>query len=313
MSTTVPTSPTDERWPVWTDFQDNWRAVDAHWIRARVVNVFDNLAARTTALTSVTPLVGALSYLQNIDSLEMYKSTGAWESVRYPNLSVTGTTALTLRQVSAGSGIILQNDGYAAIEKLNAGLGVMLVGTAGVSVKTGARTVLLATDATQLTIDSPVKVTGALTATGALSGTSLALTAAVTGVTNITATGTIQGASVIGTTDVRGASVYGSGVAQLTVNGGYASFQHNTAPTYGFRVGSDGNTIISGGGQGNTVYGTTNHTGALSVGGNLTLTSGTSLNPAGTSAVPLAGIIVVNGRGPVAGDNQPNGTIWIQV
>ena len=317
MSSTIPGTDTDERWPTWTDFQDNWRATDAHWLRDRVVNLFDNATVRSNSGINAQALLGTLSFLQDVNSLEFYKGTNVWESVRYPNLAVTSdSTTVQLRRTGAGSGIVLQSDGYAAIEKLNAGLGTMLVGVGGVSVHTGAagnRTALLSTDASQLLIDSPVRITGAMTATGALSGTSLAMSGAITGATAITASGQIQGGSVVGTGDVRGANVYGSGIAQLTNNGGYASFQHNAQPSYGFRAGSDGTVIISGAGQGNIIYGNTNHTASLQVGGNLTLVGGTSLNPSGTSAVPLAGIIVVGGRGPGGGDAQPNGTIWIQV
>jgi len=300
----APSSPTAEVWPVWTDFVDNWRAVDAHWFRARVVNVFDNAAARTTALSSNTPIIGALTYLQDVDSLEMYKSTGAWESVRYPNLAVTSdSTTVQLRRTGAGAGISLQSDGYAAIEKLNAGLGALNVTSTAAALKTGAKTVTLTTDATQLLVDSPVRVTGALTTTGALSAPSLALTGALTSAT-VTATGAVTGATTVATGQASGGTGLFGTIALASNSGGNAAFAHNSSQANGLRAGSDGTVSLTGTSVG--LVGAVTATGALTVTGVLTMNGGGKLQ----SGVDVAGL-VVSTVAPTASDTQPNGTIWI--
>lgn len=209
----APAAPTDEVWPVWTDFVDNWRAVDAHWFRDRVVNLFDNAAARLASGINGAALPGSLSFLQDVNSLEFFKGGTAWESVRYPNLSVTSdSTSVLLRQTAAGSGVQLINDGTARIDKLNGGAGVLLVDTTGVSIKTGAKTVKMTTDAAQLLVDSPVSITGALAASGAISGASAALTAGLTAA-SATLTGTLSAGTVNGTSGTIG----GVGIASNRV------------------------------------------------------------------------------------------------
>jgi hypothetical protein len=257
-----------------------------------------------------TPIIGALTYLQDIDSLEVYKSTGAWESVRYPNLSVASATGppatVTLRQTAAGSGVVLQADGVVAIEKLNAGLGVLNVISTGASLKTGAKTVLLTTDAAALVIDSPVKITGTLTATGALSAPSAALTGALTAAT-VTGTGQVQGATTVATGQASGATGLFGTVALATNSGGYAAFAHNSSQVNGLRAGSDGTVNLIGSAIGFT--GAVTATAAVTVNGALA-TPGLGTLGASNSGVVLAGLIAVN-RAPTGSDTQPNGTIWI--
>ena len=134
-----PTAATDEIYPVWTDLVDNWRAVDAHWLRNRTVQIFDDNAERISVITA--PFPGQLSYLKTPKSLEFYHDT-VWESVRYPNLTVTSdATTVTLRQVAAGSGIVLASDGstsiaYAHRGPAHRGRGERLDAT-GITVKVG--------------------------------------------------------------------------------------------------------------------------------------------------------------------------------
>lgn len=191
-----------EAWPVWTDFVDNWRAIDAHWIRDRVVNIFDDNTKR--GASGIVPIQGTLTFLQGTNSLEFYKGgtpslAASWESVRYPNLAVSSdATTVTLRQTSGGSGIILASDGTANIEKLNAGLGTLLANVAGVTLKVGAnKAVVLATNATALTVDSPVSITGTLNATGALTVPSATLSGTLTAA-NASISGTVSGGVVNG-------------------------------------------------------------------------------------------------------------------
>ena len=323
----APSGEVSEVWPVWHDFVDNWRATDAHWIRDRVVNLFDNAGARSTALTGQTLVPGGLSFLQDVFSLEFYKGgdpalAASWESVRYPNLSVTqATNQVLLRYVStagaiAGSGVILDNTGTASIEKLNAGLGTMLANINGITLHTGAvgnRTVLMATDATALTIDSPVKLASTLAVTGALTAPSVALTGAATAAT-VTATGQVQGATVVATGQSSGASGLFGSIALLSNKSGWASLQHNSASSgtqYGFFADANGNTSVNGGA--NAVNGQLNVANGMTVAGYTRLQGGAEISPPGKTATAIAGLIVVGGRGPGSGDNYPDGTIWIQV
>ncbi len=220
----APSSPVAEVWPVWTDFVDNWRAIDAHWFRDRVVNIFDNAAARTAAGINASAIQGSLTFLQDVNSLEFYKGANVWESVRYPNLAVSSdATTVTLRQTSAGSGIILQSDGTAAIEKLNAGLGALLVNSTSMSLKTGAKTVVLTTDAASLLINSPVVVTGQVTATAAQVNGALGVTGTLT-VPNINMSGTLSGGVLNGSSGtIGGVAMSGNRVTPsdgMLANGG---------------------------------------------------------------------------------------------
>jgi hypothetical protein len=262
----APGTETLEAWPTWTDFVDNWRAVDAHWIRDRVVNLFDDNTKR--AASNIAPLPGTLSFLQSTNSLEFYKSgdpklAASWESVRYPNLAVSSdATTVTLRQTAAGSGIILGSDGTGNIEKLNAGLGTVLADVAGVTLKVGAKTVVLATNAAGLTVDSPVSVTGTLSASGALTAASAALSGAVTAasaaISGILSGGTVNGGSgLIGGVTLSGNRVTaGTGAAGGMVSGsghfyGDASsalMRHSSDTGPYLQVTSSGG-LFSGGGQ----------------------------------------------------------------
>jgi hypothetical protein len=221
----APSSPVAEVWPVWTDFVDNWRAIDAHWFRDRVVNVFDNVAARTASGINASAIQGSLTFLQDVNSLEFYKGANVWESVRYPNLAVSSdATTVTLRQTSAGSGIILQSDGTAAIEKLNAGLGTMLVGVAGLTLKVGAnKAVVLTTDATSLAINSPVKVTGDISASTATIAGAASIGGTLT-VPNIGMSGTLTGGVLNGSSGtIGGVAMSGNRVTPsdgMLANGG---------------------------------------------------------------------------------------------
>ena len=300
---TVPSSPVDERWPVWTDLSDNWRAADAHWLRDRVVNMFDNAAARSTALTGQTLVPGGLSFLQDVPSLEFYKSgdpglASSWESVRYPNLAVTSdATTVQLRRTGAGSGLILDSSGVANTEKLNAGLGALIVGVAGATLHTGVagnKTVLLATDATALTIDSPVKIAGALTAP------SVALTGALTAAT-VTATGQVQGATTVATGQASGATVLAGSNALLSMSGGAAALSYSTQTGSGFRANSDGTNTVLG-----ALTTAALTTAAITANGVVTMNAGGKIQ----SGVDVAGL-VVSTVAPTGSDTQPNGTIWI--
>lgn len=301
-----------EAWPVWTDFVDNWRAIDAHWIRDRVVNIFDDNTKR--GASGIVPIQGTLTFLQGTNSLEFYKGgtpslAASWESVRYPNLAVTSdATTVTLRQTSGGSGIVLASDGTANIEKLNAGLGTLLANVAGVSIKTGAKTVVLTTGGTSLAIDSPVTITGTLNATGAFTAASAALTGAVTAA-SATISGTVSGGVVNGGSGtIGGVALSGNRVtASSGLNSGNGHFYGDSGSAL-MRYANDtgpyiqvtaGGANFSGGGQFDF------YTGVRFLNNNYPV-----YYYAGNGGAVNIAPSFYSGGDPGAG-NFPDGTIWI--
>jgi hypothetical protein len=251
----APSSPVAEVWPVWTDFVDNWRAIDAHWFRDRVVNVFDNAAARSASGINASAIQGSLTFLQDVNSLEFYKGSNVWESVRYPNLAVSSdATTVTLRQTAAGSGIVLQNDGTAAIEKLNAGLGALVVNSTSLSIKTGARTVVLTTGGTSLAINSPVVITGDVSATTAnisgaasIGGTLTVPNISMSGGVLNGSSGTIGGVAVSGNT-VAASNGFNSQSGSFYGDSGSAIMRHSNRSGPYLQV-TSGGAAYNGGGQ----------------------------------------------------------------
>jgi hypothetical protein len=310
MSSAPPTTPTDEIYPVWTDLVNNWRAVDAHWIRDRLVQVFDDATERTSVL-GASARQGMLSYLKGTDSLEFRKAS-AWESVRYPNLAVTSdATTVNLRRTGAGSGLTLKSDGSTEITTLFAGTGGLgsLLDSTGLSIKVGAKTVKFITDSTQLLVDSPVKVTGDVEATAALKGASAALTGNLTAV-NATLTGTLTGtgATMTGTVSV---GILRSGNAEFTTDTTLAVFRNLVSPTNRLAFSTTGAATLIGS--------TVAITGATTFANKITGSAGIDLlasasnitGPSMTNA-PVAGVIAMN-RAPTGSDVYPDNTIWFQI
>lgn len=304
----APSSPVAEVWPVWTDFVDNWRAIDAHWFRDRVVNIFDNAAARTAAGINASAIQGSLTFLQDVNSLEFYKGANVWESVRYPNLAVSSdATTVTLRQTAAGSGIILQSDGTAAIEKLNAGLGALVVNTTSMSLKTGAKTVVLTTDAASLLINSPVVVTGLVTATSGQINGALGVTGTLT-VPNINMSGTLSGGVLNGSSGTIGGVAIASN--RVTASSGFLA-------SAGLYSGDGSSAIMRANGGGPYLQVTTGN-GIYAGGGTFDFYNNVRfLNNtypvyyyAGNGGAVNIAPSFYSGGDPGAG-NFPDGTIWI--
>ena len=306
---TIPASPADEIIPVYTDLVDNWRAVDAHWYRNRVVHVFDDAAERTAKLTS--PTQGMVTYLKTTDSLEVRKAS-AWESVRYPNMVVASdATTVSLRQKDAGAGLILRADGSVGATVLTvanpASTGMTLDAT-GLAIKVGTKIAKIATDATNLIVDSPVKVTGDIESSAAVKGVTGTFTGTFTAAAFSTA-GALTAASlnVSGTVN---AGLLNVGNAEVAIDTALAVFRHKSSPTNRLSFDNTGAAILKGASV--SVQGPTTFPNAVTMTGTAEFQGGTTLHPAGTTAAPVAGIKVAN-TPPTAGDTLPNGTLWVVV
>jgi cytoskeletal protein CcmA (bactofilin family) len=304
----IPTAPTDTGLPDWTDLVNSWHAVDAEWLRNHSVPIFvdgTNTGSGRGALYTA-PQKGALSVVQSGDGSPDFYNGSAWTSVRYPGLDVsqpTGSTVL-LRATGAspGTGIQLMADGSTNTAKGFFGAGGVgsTLDNTGIAIHIGAKTVKLATDGTQLTIDSPVSIAGALTLTGALTVPSETITGALTvqgasslaAVTaaSLTVTGTSTLAAVNASGTVTGATLQ-AGTTQITGNQLKAN-----AGTAALTIGTDSTVSVAG--TTLTVNPTTNFVGRPW----LALPS--------TAPVWVAGIIAVQGTAAPT-QNAPDGTLYV--
>jgi len=305
----IPTAPTDEIFPVYTDLVDNWRAVDVHWLRNRTVQIFDDAGERSGVIAA--PFPGMLSYLKTPKSLEFYHDT-VWESVRYPNLVVSSdATTTTLKQQSAGNGVVLRSDGSVMVNVLivnqpTAAGGVQLDNT-GILVKVGTKSVKIATDATQLLIDSPVKVTGDIESSGTLRGATVTVTAVNASTVTLSTSITAPAANISGT--VQAGTVH-AGNAEMGVDTGVAVFRHLSSPANRLSYDNTGAAILKGASL--ALQGPLTVQDTSIVNGAMDFRAAPTLHTAGTTAAPVAALLV-RSVAPVAGDNYPNGTIWAVV
>jgi hypothetical protein len=300
----APVSATALVFPDWTDLTDTWREIDAEWLRNRSVNILADAAARTAAITA--PLKGMIAPVQSGTGAPDFFNGAAWESVRYPNLDVISDgTSATLRRTGASpaTGIQLVNDGSVNIAKGflgTGGIGSTLDNT-GIAIKVGAKTVKLATNATQLTVDSPVLITGAVNVTGA-----------------VTATGAVQGATVTGTTSITGGTVAGTtgtfsaALQGLTVQAGTVQLNGNqvkaTAGTAALTLAADSTVTLAG--TGLTINPPTTLASTVAITGVATFAAQPVLSiPTFLAGIKLAGLIVVAGN-VAPTQNAPDGTIY---
>lgn len=232
----------------WTDYVDNWRESDAEYLQARGILRFDTNANRDAALPS--PTQGQFIYNASLDGgaggLEM-RTASAW--VPYKSgpafLKKTADDANSVaisHDTAGGKGIIFRpvsGPNPLAKVEFSAPIDAMGVLTAesganiGVRIKTGAKTVKLTTDATNLVLDSPLTVPG-LTNTGAFATASSTVSGTLTAntgtFTTINLSGTMSGGSItsnINSSVVNGTSGTIGGVAhagnQATAPGGFIS------------------------------------------------------------------------------------------
>jgi hypothetical protein len=313
----------------WTDYEDNWRNKDANWLQTRSILRYANPAARDADITS--PEVGQFVFSADVDILTYRSGTGVWKYYK-PLPQFTTTTqddaaGVALSHLNAGGKGVILGPGSPAgtgLVTLNAPLtvmgGVLTVGdtTAGVTIKTGTKTVKLTTSATDLVSDSPLTVPSIT-----LGGTGTVISAAgkVVSVGTINAdTGTITNVNVSGI--VQGGTYKGA-VDATTVNA-------STGGTIG-GVAISGNTVVAPGGfigQGAFLRGDAG-SGILSYrnpSGGAVATSAVTVDATylrfrAPNGIPLdkgdgahtgawVGGAVVSASDPGAG-NFPNGTIWV--
>jgi hypothetical protein len=313
----APPAATSVVWPDWANGFDTWREQDAEWLRNRIVGVFPDAGSasgRDTIMNPVAKSYGMMSILQSgsVAGGPDFWNGAAWESIRYPNLNVTSdANGVTLKRQGAGTGIQLLTDGSVNMAKAFVGTGGVgsTLDNTGVAVKIGAKTVKLATDATQLTIDSPVSIAGGLTLTGALSVPSATVTGGLTVQGNTSVQG-LAAASVAATGLVAGGSVNG-GDAQLATVGVYGTLRHRVGGTAAVGVGSDSTVKIDG--TSVAVNPPTTFAGVVNVNGQTNFVGRPFLAFTAVGAnVPtwVAGIYAVSGN--VAPSQAcPDGTIYI--
>lgn len=300
----APAAVTDLIWPDWTNLTDTWRDTDAEWLRNRIVGLFADSAGRTAAVAA--PMKGSISSVASGTGEPEFYTGSAWQTVRYPNLDVISDgTSATLRRLGAApaTGVQLVNDGSVNISKLFAGAGGIgsTLDNTGVAVKVGAKTVKLATNATQLTIDSPVNITGALAASGAITAPSAAIPI-LTATTSLTV-GAVNAATVAATGALSAASVTVDTV--LLDNNQIKA----TAGTAALTLATDSTVALAGASVAIAPPATFASTVAIT--GVTTFAAQPVLSvPTFLAGIKLAGIIVVAGN-VAPTQNAPDGTLYV--
>jgi hypothetical protein len=303
----------------WVDYSNYWREGDAEWLMERTILRYQSPALRTTQWPS--PKFGHVTYNETTDRLETYSKTqNSW--VQIPQWAYlvssqdTAAGAAIAHSGAAGKGITFQPARTVMDNPIFVMGGVLTVDATGLTVKTGAKTVKLTTDATSLVSDSPISATG-LTSTGALSAVSATLTGSLT-VPNITMSGTLGGGVLNGTTGTIGGVAMATNTA--TASGGFISqaglFQGDSASALmRYRNpsgGALGSQYIQAAND-NITFGPTNAPNSVYMYPFLRIMQGRGIpwhNAAGTHVAWISPTIV-SGGDPGAG-NYPDGTIWVQ-
>ena len=203
----------------WDDYDHNWRAADAEWLQSRGILRFSNAAQRDGAIVDgglgPTPAVGTFIYNQTEDILNYRSSDNTWKPYRSlpTNMKTVTDTVATVKiahsaVASGDKGMTFTPTGISTDLPLTVLGGVLTADLTGVSIKTGAATAKLTTDATNLVSDKAItapgiKLTGATnpvidaTDKNAIIGI---LDATTINATAITATGALTGGSITGAT-----------------------------------------------------------------------------------------------------------------
>ena len=220
----------------WQDYISNWRTRDTSWMQERLILRYDTTAKRTTDW-GASPRAGQVTYNGVIDSLEMWSATkSTWvHSLMFQYLVSNKDDAVGVNLFHSGSLpsakaiTITPTSLLIDLPTTNFLSGLLTVDATGLTLKTGAKTAKLTTDATSLVSDSPLKAT-ALDLTG---GTGTVLNAAAKTVAvgtlnadqvtapNITMTGTLTGGILNGASGTIGSVGLAGGV--VTVAAGSAS------------------------------------------------------------------------------------------
>lgn len=237
---------TDVQWGKanWTDFENNWREIDAEYLQARSVLRFQNAAARDASLGAGS--AGMVAYNDEFDRLEWRSKAGGWKPVlpMPNNLAVPQDTAGVVsfaHGLAAGKGIQFTPADIKVTGPLDVLAGLAKIDATGLTLKVGAATALLSTDADNLVSSVPLKVpslvlTGAGTVLDA-TGKTIAvgtLNATALNATNLGLSGTLTGGVINGTSGTIGGVVFGTNAANAPTGfysgtGGGVGVFHNDA------------------------------------------------------------------------------------
>lgn len=219
----------------WEDYKHYWREADAEWMQDRMVLRTQNAISRDALAQST----GSLVYNEALDQVELRSKLGGYKTLTPLPTSLATSEAggkATISHIGAGGlGISFSAAEIEITDDFKVLGGVLTVSTTGVSVKTGAKTAKLSTDAANLVSDSPVSAPGVvITSPGSLSAAgrpaqvgALSADSATVGGVLTAGSGTIGGVGHAGNKltasagmDVQGGSFYGDGTSAImrTVN-----------------------------------------------------------------------------------------------
>ena len=201
----------------WVDYTDYWREADAEWMMQRSILRYATAATRATDWGATPTSFGQVTYNDTTDRLEVASKTqNAWATVpQWVNLTSTQDSAagvsISHKTATSNRGIVFQPTQTVMDNPVLISTGGLTVDGTGLTLKTGAKTAKLTTDATNLVSDSPITATGA-TLSGPLTGT----TATLSGTLTLSGSAGIS----MGTGSITGGTFTGAVNTSGTVNGG---------------------------------------------------------------------------------------------
>lgn len=284
----------------WTDYLNNWTEGDAEYLQKRSVVRYETTGARDGGIGSE---VGAVTYINDgtYGRLQMCGKTGTYRDLLAPiNLSLSDTASVVGLSLTGGSAVVQVKASSVELGPSQA----LIVNSTGVSIKTGANTVVLTTDGTQLVSDTALSVPS-LASSGAITGTSFTGSVAATTVTassSITvgaitltnATGAIAATTVAASSTITATTSVTGGTAKLATTSSTAELSSTTGG-HGAYVRLTADALVKG-----TVarlHGDTRY--INNAAGSLTDTK-------------IAGIVVAASGAGLVATNYPEGTIWVK-
>jgi hypothetical protein len=309
----------------WQDYISNWRTRDTNWMQERLILRYETTAKRTTDWPA--PQTGQVTFNGETGLLEMWsQAKNAWlRSLMFQNLLSNKDDAVGVNMfhtASGGKGLQLGPTSLLIDAPTTNFLnGVHTVDATGMTLKVGAKTAKLSTDATALVSDSPIKapsldIAGAV-GVGALTAASLSVpTATVT--TSLTLTGaTVTG----GTLNAAGGTIGGVGIGSNIVTTPAGSATANAAGLQsgqGYFYGDSGGAVMRQRANAGSVPGAANVSvvatdvgidgTAIHLWGQTRIENNRPLQYVTTAGVKNGGPVIWGADPGVA--NVPEGTIW---
>lgn len=155
----------------WENYKNYWREEDAEWMQDRMVLRVLTSGDRDALLQSP----GSLVYNEALDQVELRSKLGGYKTLTPLPTSLATSEAggkTTIGHTGAGGlGLTFTAAEVGVNTNFNVLNGVLTVNSTGVSIKTGAKTAKLTTDATYLVSDSPVSMPGLALTGGTLNAT----------------------------------------------------------------------------------------------------------------------------------------------